>query len=104
MITLTIMYFSVDILMNTEAYLSKIKLSSYIKFPKYVTSLFLFVSVLMTIEYVMQQLRIKQIKNGIEDLKQEIVSLKAKLYDKSQGVFNEEEDDESDEQEDDDED
>lgn len=76
------MYFSVDILMNTEEYLSKIKLSSYIKFPRYVMGLFLFISVLMTIEYVMQQLRIHNIKQGIDELKDEIVELKAKLYDK----------------------
>lgn len=45
---------------------------------------FLFISVLMSIEYVMQQLRIRSIKNGIEDMEAEITELKAKLYDKSQ--------------------
>ena len=70
--------------MNTEAYLSKIKLSSYIKFPKYVMSLFLFVSILMAIEYIMQQMRIHKLKNDIGDLQDEVVDLKAKLYDKSQ--------------------
>ncbi|WP_436514660.1 hypothetical protein [Ekhidna sp. To15] len=83
-IALVIMYFSVDILLNTEQYLSKIKLSSYIKFPKYVMALFLFISILMAIEFVMQQLRIRSIKNGIEDLEAEVVELKAKLYDKGQ--------------------
>lgn len=78
------MYFSIDILMNTEAYLSKIKLSSYIKFPRYVMGVFLFISVLMTIEYVMQQLRIRNIKKGIEGLETQIVELKAKLYDQSE--------------------
>ena len=87
------MYFSVDILMNTEAYLSKIKLSSYIKFPRYVMGFFLFISILMTIEYVMQQLRIHKIKQGIEDLESEIVELKAKLYDKSVSEPEEEEED-----------
>ena len=83
-IALTIMYFSIDILLNTEQYLSKIKLSSYIKFPKYVMSLFLFVSILMVVEYVLQQLRIRSIKSGIEDLREEVKELKAKLYDQSQ--------------------
>ena len=83
-IALVIMYFSVDILLHTEQYLSKIKLSSYIKFPRYVMALFLFVSILMMIEFILQQLRIRSIKNGIEDLEGEIVELKAKLYDKSQ--------------------
>lgn len=83
-IALVIMYFSVDILLNTEQYLSKIKLSSYIKFPKYVMGLFLFISILMMVEFVLQQLKIRSIKGGIEDLEAEIVELKAKLYDKSQ--------------------
>ncbi len=83
-IALVIMYFSVDILLNTEQYLSKIKLSSYIKFPRYVMALFLFISILMMIEFVLQQLKIRSIKSGKEDLEGEIVELKAKLYDKSQ--------------------
>lgn len=102
LITLALIYFSMDILMNTEAYLSKIKLSSYIKFPKYVMSLFLFISILMAVEYVMQQLRIHKIKQGIDELKDEIVDLKAKLYDKGQGQLSEEGvDDTSEEDEDD---
>lgn len=84
MIFLIILYFSVDILMNTEQYLSKIKLSSYIKFPKYVMGIFLFVSILMAIEYIMQQMRIHKLKNDIGDLESEVTELKAKLYDKSQ--------------------
>ena len=46
--------------------------------------LFLFVSILMMTEFVLQQLKIRSIKSGIEDLENEIVELKAKLYDKSQ--------------------
>ena len=83
-IALVIMYFSVDILLHTEQYLSKIKLSSYIKFPRYVMGLFLFISIMMMIEFILQQIRIRSIKSGIEDLESEIVELKAKLYDKSQ--------------------
>lgn len=101
LITLALIYFSMDILMNTEAYLSKIKLSSYIKFPKYVMSLFLFISILMAVEYVMQQLRIHQIKQGIDELKEEIVELKAKLYDKGQGQLSEEDADDMDEEDED---
>ncbi|WP_370088670.1 hypothetical protein [Ekhidna sp.] len=105
-IALVIMYFSVDILMNTEEYLSKVKLSSYIKFPRYVMGLFFFLSILMITEYVMQQLKIRSIKGGIEDLEDEIKDLKAKLYDKSQSEedFSFDDVDKGDEDEDDDED
>ena len=83
-IALVIMYFSVDILLNTEQYLSKIKLSYYIKFPRYVMALFLFISILMVVEFVLQQIKIHSIKNRIDELKAEVINLKAKLYDKSQ--------------------
>ena len=84
LITLLVMYFSIDILMNTEAYLSKVKLSAYIKFPKYVMGVFLFISILMLTEYIMQQVRIRNIKSGIDGLETQIKELKAKLYDKGQ--------------------
>jgi len=95
-ITLVVMYFSIDILMNTEAYLSKVKLSSYIKFPKYIMGLFLFISILMIIEFVLQQMAIYKVKGGMEDLEKEIVELKAKLYDKGQGGIEKVESDEND--------
>ncbi|MEP1034273.1 hypothetical protein [Ekhidna sp.] len=103
-IAVVIMYFSVDILLHTEQYLSKIKLSSYIKFPRYVMGLFLFISILMMVEFVLQQLKIHSIKNGVADLKDEIVDLKAKLYDKSQEdqVISPDEDEESQVEEDED--
>ncbi len=88
-----------DILLNTEQYLSKIKLSSYIKFPRYVMGLFLFISILMLVEFVLAQLKIHSIKSGIDDLKSEIVELKAKLYDKAQEEDDPEEDDEDDSEE-----
>lgn len=81
-VALGILYFSIDILMNTEQYLARIKLSSYVKFPKYIMSIFLIVSVFMLINFILEKLHIYRIKDGIKDLKEEIVHLKAKLYDK----------------------
>lgn len=65
-------------------------------------SLFLFISILMAVEYVMQQLRIHKIKQGIDELKDEIVDLKAKLYDKGQGQLSEEGVDDTNEEDEDD--
>lgn len=84
LIAIAILYFSIDILMNTQAYLSKIKLSSYIKFPKYIMGVFLFISILMIAEFILQQVAVYKAKGNVEDLEKEILSLKAKLYDKGQ--------------------
>lgn len=77
-----VMYFSIDILINTEAYISKVKLSTYITFPKYVMGIFLFLSVLMAVEFVLFQMHMYRTKGGQGSLEKEIVALKAKLYDK----------------------
>ncbi len=97
LIALTILYFSIDILLNTEQYLSKIKLSSYIRFPRYVMIAFLIIAIMMIVSFVMERFNVYKIKEGIEDLEEENVHLKAKLYDKGNS---EEEEDESDEEED----
>ncbi|MFK7953936.1 MAG: hypothetical protein AB8B73_13905 [Ekhidna sp.] len=99
LIALTVLYFSIDILVNTEQYLSKIKLSSYIKFPKYIMVAFLIMAIMMIVSFVMERMNVYKIKDGIEDLEEEIVHLKAKLYDKGN-----EEADSEDEEEDEDED
>jgi len=78
---LVILYFSVDILVNTEAYLSKVKLSSYIKLPRYVMSIFLFVSIIMIAEYVLQQFALRSAKSNTSVLESEVLKLKARLYD-----------------------
>lgn len=96
-IALGVLYFSIDVLMNTNAYLSKIKLSQYISFPRYVMIAFLIISALMITEFILERLNVYQVKEGIDDLKDEIVRLKAKLYDQNE----EEEDEEGDDEEDD---
>lgn len=98
-IALTVLYFSIDVLINTEAYLSKVKLSSYIKFPRYVMIAFLSLAILMIVEFILERFHVYQIKDGIDEMENEIVRLKAKLYDKA-----EEEDEDEDDGEDDDDD
>lgn len=84
LIALVVFYFSIDILLNTEQYLSKIKLSSYIKFPRYVMIVFLIISLLMLGEFILERFNMYKLKSGVAGLKAEITELKAKLYDKAQ--------------------
>jgi cell division protein FtsL len=107
LIALSVLYFSIDVLINTEQYLSKIKLSSYIRFPKYVMIAFLIVSIMMIVSFVLERFNVYKIKEGIEDMEEEIIHLKAKLYDQSEsdeGDDDEEQDDDGDDSDDDDED
>ncbi len=106
-IAFVVLYFSIDVLLNTEDYLSKIKISSYLRFPRYVMVAFLFMSVIMLFEFVLErvnvyhmkggmeglELEILELKDGIEGLELEILELKAKLYDKSQDDNSGDEDD-----------
>ncbi len=94
LIALFILYFSIDVLVNTNEYLSKIKLSQYIEFPRYVMIAFLVLSIIMITEFILERFNVYRIKEGIEDMEHEIVKLKAKLYDQSQ-----EEDDEGEDEE-----
>ncbi|MBC6426033.1 MAG: hypothetical protein GDA51_06115 [Ekhidna sp.] len=96
LIALAVLYFSIDILVNTQAYLSKIKLSSYVKFPRYIMVVFLFVSILMIVEFVLQQIAVHRAKGNVEELENEILRLKAKLYDKGQYELSENESEEDD--------
>lgn len=107
LIALVILYFSIDVLANTNEYLSKIKLSQYITFPKYVMIAFLVISIIMLTEFILERFNVYRVKEGIEDLEHEIVRLKAKLYDQGQEEEGEDEEveevaDEEDEEKDDD--
>ena len=92
-LALAVFYFSIDVLIHTTEYLSKIKLSDYIRFPRYVMIAFLIISILMIVEFVLERFNVYQIKDGIEELEQELVRLKAKLYDQSEEDEEEDEED-----------
>ncbi len=98
-IALSILYFSIDVLANTNEYLSKIKLSQYIEFPRYVMIAFLAISVIMLIEFILERFNVYRVKEGIEEMEHEIVRLKAKLYDQTEEGEESEESEEEEEEE-----
>ena len=87
LIALVILYFSVDVLLNTQEYLSQIKLSSYIKFPRYVMISFLVISILMIAEFTLERFAAYQSKSEVAKLRSEITDLKAKLQGQSNEVI-----------------
>ena len=54
------------------------------KFPKYLMGVFLFISILMIVEFILLQIVVYQRKGNTEAMEKEILLLKAKLYDKGQ--------------------
>lgn len=60
------------------------KLSAYIKFPKYIMGIFLFMSVLMIVEFILRIMSLQNVRGQVGNLEKEVMELKAKLYDKGQ--------------------
>lgn len=97
---LGMIYFSFDGLLDMEPMLTwfneKFTLENQ---PIWIMSFLLFLGVLMVTEMIIENIQINRVKEEIPELEDEIVKLKAKLYDQSQG---DDEDDGDDEDEDDD--
>lgn len=98
---LGMVYFSIDSLLNMES-----TLTWYAeKFPEsggayWIMILFLILTVLMITELIVENIHLKNVKEEIPELEDEIVRLKAKLYDKSEGEDDGDDDDEEEEDDD----
>lgn len=83
-IALGVLYFSVDILVNTDSYKAKVDFGMLRTLPYYVVTLTLIMSVLMVIEFGVDIFDKVGLKNRLKKAEQEILELKARLYDESQ--------------------
>ena len=93
-VTVWMIYFSIDSLMNlseTRAWFDE--KFSVENGPFWIIFLYLFMSLLMLVEIVAENIQIRRLKGEIPDLEEEIIRLKAKLFDKGEGVENDEEED-----------
>lgn len=72
--------------------------------PFWIMFFFFLLTVLMLIEIIVENVHIRNIKSGVEDMEDEIVRLKAKLYDKLEDGGEDEDGEDEDDEEDDDED
>lgn len=81
LIAVLVLYFSIDILSNTESYLEQLKVSQYRKFPKYVFSTFLALSVIMIIYFFLERWDSLRLKRKAKSLQKENLKLKSKLFD-----------------------
>lgn len=83
-IALVILYFSVDMLTNLDAYKAKMTFGDLQKAPVYVLSLVVFMVVLMLAELIVENSHIMSLKRKVAKAEKEVLQLKAKLYDRSQ--------------------
>lgn len=84
LVILVVLYFTIDIILHKEAYMTKLDFSIIKKLPGYTIVLLLFLSTLMTIELVAENLHVLNLRRKLNAKEKEVLDLKAKLYDKSQ--------------------
>lgn len=104
--TLGFAYLAIDSLLNMESTLGWFnERFDVLNQPYWIMAFFLIMALLMIVEMIVENVHIHQVKGGIEDLEDEIVRLKAKLFDQMDGDEDDnEEGDEGDDDEDDDDD
>ncbi len=98
--TLLILIFGLEILANMESYKEKFysnlfsqsgsNLWSLKYIPYYLMGIFLFLGTLMTIEWVVENFQLMELRNKLKKAEEEVIHYKAKLYDQSQKPVEEE--------------
>ncbi|MCP4461061.1 MAG: hypothetical protein GY816_24020 [Cytophagales bacterium] len=98
---LGLIYFSLDSFVNMEQMLTWFNETFTLENqPYWVMALFLFLAILMVTEMIAENIQISRIKEEIPDLEDEIVRLKAKLYDQFEGEEDDEDGDDEDDEDD----
>ncbi|WP_258102958.1 hypothetical protein [Marinoscillum sp. MHG1-6] len=81
---LVVLYYSIDILANMDAYKEKVPIHMVFKdIPVYALSIYILLSLIMVVELVAENLHIIKLKKRAETAEKEVLTLKAKLYDES---------------------
>ena len=87
-VALVTIYFSFDILLNLDSYKEDITLEDFSfytkKVPVYVTSLFIFLGVLMLLEIISENLLIMGLRAKLKKAEEETMKYKARLFDQSE--------------------
>lgn len=98
--SLGFLYLSIDSLINMEDQMvwfsEKFSANSQ---PFWIMSFVMILAILMTVEIIAENIHIHRVKEGIDELQDEILRLKARLYDQDEGEEGEEDQDEDDEDE-----
>lgn len=80
-----VLYYSFDILSNMDSYKERIDITFALKkLPIYLMVSFIFLTLLMITEFVVENYQIIKLKSKLKKAEDEVTKYKAKLYDRSE--------------------
>ncbi len=84
LIAVVALYYSIDILSNQQEYMEKVNdFATLRKLPQYLLTVVLIVSLLMLIELIVENVHLYRLRKKVANAEEELLKLKAKLYDQS---------------------
>jgi hypothetical protein len=83
-IALLVLYYSIDILANMDAYKEKVDFTMLRKLPQYLLYLLLVVSIFMIAEFITENFHLLTLRRKVRQKERDLLELKARLYDRGQ--------------------
>ena len=105
LIAIVTLYYSIDIITHQQEYMEKVSdFATLRKLPEYMLMVIILCSILMMVEIIVENIHLFKWKRKAESMREEVLKLKAKLYDEGQSTvpkleenIEDEEDDDEDE-------
>lgn len=83
-VAFVVLYYSIDILANMDLYKEKVDFAMLRTLPEYLLYLLLAVSLLMITELAVENWHILSLRRRVRQAEEDLLKLKAKLFDRSQ--------------------
>ena len=87
LIAIVTLYYSIDIITHQQEYMEKVSdFATLRKLPEYMLMVIILCSLLMMVEIIVENIHLFRWKRKAESMKEEVLKLKAKLYDEGQST------------------
>ncbi len=84
LIAIVALYYSIDILSNQQEYMERVNdFATLRKLPQYLLTVVLIISLLMVLELIVENVHLFRLRKKVASAEEELLKLKAKLYDQS---------------------
>ena len=88
LIAIVTLYYSIDIITHQQEYMEKVSdFATLRKLPEYMLMVIILCSLLMMVEIIVENIHLFRWKRKAESMKEEVLKLKAKLYDEGQSTM-----------------